>query len=64
MRRVRITKSNCTFVRVGDVTEITSMNGRERMWSQRLNAYEWLSWVTSMWGVEFEDCAKQMSEVL
>ena len=53
MRRVRITKSNCTFVRVGDVTEITSMNGRERMWSQRLNAYEWLSWVTGMWGVEF-----------
>ena len=59
MRRVRITKSNCTFVRVGDVTEITSMNGRERMWSQRLNAYEWLSWVTLMWGVEFEDCTKQ-----
>ena len=59
MRRVKITKSNCTFVRVGDVTEITSMNGRERMWSQRLNAYEWLSWVTGMWGVEFVNHEKE-----
>lgn len=55
MKRVKITKSNCTFVRPGDVTEITFVNGVERMWSERLNKYENLSWVVKMWGVEYEE---------
>ncbi len=53
--KVRITKSNCTFVRPGDVTDISTFNGRQRMWSERLNAYEWLTWVVNMWGVEYEE---------
>lgn len=60
--KVRITKSNCTFVRPGDETEITSFNGRERMWSQRLNSWEWLSWVENMWGVEYEEIPEPPSE--
>lgn len=52
--KVRITKSNCTFVRPGDITEISKFNGRERMWSERLNRYEWLSWVVNAWNVEYE----------
>lgn len=52
--KVRIVKSNCTFVRPGDITEITMFNGRERMWSPRLNSYEWLTWIVNMWGVEYE----------
>ncbi len=58
MKKVRIIKSNCTFVRPGDVTEISNFNGRDRMWSQRLNNYEWLSWVVNMWGVEYEEIAQ------
>ncbi|AGF89328.1 hypothetical protein SP069_00240 [Salmonella phage SP069] len=53
--KVRITKSNCTFVKVGDVTEITVFNGVKRMWSKRLNSYENLSWIINMWGVEYEE---------
>lgn len=60
--KVRITKSNCTFVRPGDVTEITSFNGRERMWSQRLNSWEWLSWVERFWSVEYEEIPEPPSE--
>lgn len=52
--KVRITKSNCTFVRPGDVTDISVLNGRKRMWSARLNSWEWLTWVVNMWGVEYE----------
>ena len=59
MIRVRIIKSNCTFVRPGDVTEISTMNGRERMWSPRLNSYEWLVWVVNVWGVEYEKLTEQ-----
>jgi hypothetical protein len=53
--KVRITKSNCTFVRRGDVTQISICNGRLRMWSERQNKWEWLSWVTGMWGVEYKE---------
>lgn len=60
--RVKITKSNCTFVRPGDETEITQLNGRWRMWSQRLNAWEWLSWVENMWGVEYVKFPEPPSE--
>lgn len=56
--KVRITKSNCTFVRPGDVTDISTFNGRQRMWSERLNAYEWLTWVVNIWGVEYEELNK------
>lgn len=53
--KVRITKSNCTFVRRGDVTQISICNGRLRMWSERQNKWEWRSWVTGMWGVEYKE---------
>lgn len=54
MEKVRITKSNCTFVRVGDITEITTVNGRKRMWSKHFKTYEWLTWVVNAWGVQYE----------
>ncbi|PUX69158.1 hypothetical protein BS420_04695 [Cronobacter sakazakii] len=55
MEKVRITKSNCTFVRPGDETEITTVNGVQQMWSESLHRYERLSWVTHVWGVEYEE---------
>ena len=55
MEKVRITKSNCTFVRPGDETAITTVNGIQQMWSESLRRYERLSWLTNVWGVEYEE---------
>lgn len=57
---VRITKSNCTFVTVGEITEILdSASGDKLMWSNSLLKYEKLSWVTGFWGVEYEEITEQ-----
>lgn len=53
--KVKITKSNTSFVRVGEVTEITKLNGRlHRMWSDFCQRYEDVSWCERLWNVEYE----------
>jgi len=53
--KVKITKSNTSFVRVGDITEVTELNGApHRMWSDFCNKYENVSWCKRLWGVEYE----------
>ena len=60
--KVRITKSNCTFVRPGDITEIVTRAGRNYMWSSHLCKYEEMNWVTHLWGVEYETLTEQESK--
>lgn len=53
--KVRITKSNTSFVRVGEITEITELHGQpHRMWSDFCNRYEDVSWCERLWGVKYE----------
>lgn len=53
--KVKITKSNTSFVRVGEITEVTELNGEpHRMWSDFCNKYENVSWCKRLWGVEYE----------
>ncbi len=53
--KVKITKSNTTFVRVGEITEVTELNGRpHRMWSDFCQRYENVSWCERLWSVEYE----------
>lgn len=60
--KVKITKSNCTLFRPGDETVINNHNGRARIWSERLNLWEWLSWVEKMFSVEYEKLPEPPSE--
>lgn len=54
--KVRITKSNCNFVKVGEVTEILdSASGHKLLWSNSFLYYEKLSWVENFWGVQYEE---------
>jgi len=53
--KVRITKSNTSFVRVGEITEVTELNGEpHRMWSDFCKRYEDVSWCKRIWSVEYE----------
>ncbi len=53
--KVKITKSNTSFVRAGDITEVTELNGApHRMWSDFCKKYENVSWCKRLWGVEYE----------
>lgn len=53
--KVKMTKSNTSFVRVGEITEVTELNGNpHRMWSNFCSKYENVSWCKRLWGVEYE----------
>lgn len=60
--KVKITKSNCTLFRPGDEAVISTHNGRDRIFSERLNLWEWLSWVEKMFSVEYEKVPEPPSE--
>lgn len=61
--KVKITKSNTSFVRPGEITDIeTRQHGSQFMWSEFFQRYEKLSWVTNMWGVEYEEIPEPPSE--
>lgn len=61
--KVKITKSNTSFVRPGEITDIeTRPHGSQFMWSESCQRYEKLSWVTNMWGVEYEELPEMHDE--
>lgn len=58
--KVKITKSNCTFVKIGETTEVLdSASGHKLLWSNSLLKYEKLSWAVNFWGVEYEEVKDQ-----
>ena len=53
--KVIITKSNTSFVHVGEVTEVILINGEpDSMWSEYCQRYEDVNWCKGFWGVEYE----------
>lgn len=56
---VEITKSNTSFVKVGEKTHISTMpNGAQYLWSDFCQRYESLSWATRLWCVEYKEITK------
>lgn len=56
---VEITKSNTSFVKVGDKTHISTMlDGTQYLWSDFCKRYERLSWATRLWCVEYKEITK------
>ena len=51
---VVITRSNTSFVKVGEKTHIKDINGIPHMWSDFCNRYEKVSWAAGFWSVEYE----------
>lgn len=49
-----ITKSNMSFVEVGERTHITTMHGKQYIWSSFCKSYELLSWAIDVWQIEYE----------
>lgn len=56
---VEITKSNTSFVKVGEKTHISAMqDGTQYLWSDFCQRYERLSLATSLWRVEYKEITK------
>ena len=56
---VEITKSNTSFVKVGEKTHISTMqDGTQYLWSDFCQRYERLSWATRLWCVEYKEITK------
>lgn len=56
---VVITKSNTSFVKVGEKTHISTMqDGTQYLWSDFCQRYERLSWATRLWRVEYKEITK------
>ncbi len=56
---VEITKSNTSFVKVGEKTHISTMqDGTQYLWSDFCQRYERLSWATRLWRVEYKEITK------
>lgn len=49
-----ITKSNMSFVEVGEHTHITTMHGKQYILSSFCKSYELLSWAIDVWQIEYE----------
>jgi hypothetical protein len=63
--KVLITKSNTSFVSVGDVTDLDTLpDGSEVMWSEFCKRYEPLAWCKRMWGVDYEQVNNDETEGL
>lgn len=56
---VLITKSNMSFVEVGERTHITTMHGKQYIWSSFCKSYELLSWAIDVWKIEYEVIAEE-----
>lgn len=53
--KVKITKSNTSFVKVGEITDLEIRpDGTERLWSNFCQRYESASWCRNVWCVEWE----------
>ncbi len=56
---VEITKSNTSFVKVGEKTHISTMqDDTQYLWSDFCQRYERLSWATRLWCVEYKEITK------
>ena len=56
---VEITKSNTSFVKVGEKTHISTMqDGTQYLWSDFCQRYERLSLATLVWCVEYKEITK------
>ncbi|EBV4937065.1 hypothetical protein DRE23_08950 [Salmonella enterica subsp. enterica] len=54
--KVKITKSNSSFVSVGEITDVeTNPDGTQILWSHFCKRYERVSWCKNVFGVEYEE---------